>query len=221
MVAAILVLLAAAITLGGEQTRKVVRENQFLYPNPEFVGTPVAPAPMGAIVKILQQNGDWYRVSCQDHTGWLHRQAFGLEAVPAGLQGMLTGQAAPGPGRDEVALAGMGRKQPTRGGLIPQSGKAGPAGQDAQAAPEPGRDEVALAGKAEKMPLGQTFISMEKTGAVIQDQPLYAAPDVKSEVLGRLPAKSNVKVVHEKGSWLQVECRGKTGWLPVRAVKLD
>ena len=58
------------------QTMKVTQPNQSLYPDPDFVGTPIAPVPVGAEVSVQQQSGDWYKVEYQGKTGWLNRQAF-------------------------------------------------------------------------------------------------------------------------------------------------
>jgi uncharacterized protein YgiM (DUF1202 family) len=85
------------------------------------------------------------------------------------------------------------------------------------------RDEVALAGKAEKMPSPSALISrVGELATIKQDQQaLYAAPQAGSEVLARLPAATQVKVVAEADDWLKIDYQGKTGWLPARAVKAD
>ncbi len=60
---------------GWGEVLKVTQPNQSLYPDPDFASTPVAPVPVGAEVNVESQAGDWYKVTYQDKTGWLNRQA--------------------------------------------------------------------------------------------------------------------------------------------------
>jgi uncharacterized protein YgiM (DUF1202 family) len=101
----------------------VSQANQFLYPEPELAGTPIAPVPAGAAVKVLQQTADWRRVEYQGKTGWLPPWAFRNGAAPLDLRPILTGEGVKPTSRDEVALAGMAEKQPRGEEFKPVVGK--------------------------------------------------------------------------------------------------
>jgi hypothetical protein len=95
---------------GWGEVLKVTQPNQSLYPDPDFASTPVAPVPVGAEVNVESQAGDWYKVTYQDKTGWLNRQAvFQPAARPKfNLPGLLFGTPVKQTSSDEVALAGKG-----------------------------------------------------------------------------------------------------------------
>ena len=109
-----LVILALAILLGAAVpaaagTMKVSQANQSLHAEPNFSGTPIAPVPQGAEVNVLTISGDWFKVSYQGNTGWIHRQAFARTQAPKlGLPAMLFGGGVKQTSSDEVALAGKG-----------------------------------------------------------------------------------------------------------------
>jgi len=92
------------------ETMKVGQPNQSLYPDPDFGSAPVASVPVGAVVTVLQQSGDWYQVEYQGQRGWLNRQAFPAPAASSGFNplGLLTGAPVKETSSDEVALAGKG-----------------------------------------------------------------------------------------------------------------
>lgn len=92
------------------EVRTVGRDNQFLYPDPDFASTPIVAVPAGAEVNVESQVGDWYKVNYQGKSGWLNRQAF--LTLPASskfnLSGLLFGAPVKQTSSDEVALAGKG-----------------------------------------------------------------------------------------------------------------
>ena len=96
---------------GWGETLEVVQPDQFLYPDPDFAGTPMGAVPQGSRVQVVRQAGDWYKVNYQGMEGWLHRQAFPApKAQPSGLNlpGLLFGAPAKQTSSDEAALAGKG-----------------------------------------------------------------------------------------------------------------
>ena len=95
---------------GWGEVLKVTQPNQSLYPDPDFASTPVAPVPVGAEVNVESQAGDWYKVTYQDKTGWLNRQAVVRAAAGSqfNLPGLLFGTPVKQTSSDEVALAGKG-----------------------------------------------------------------------------------------------------------------
>ena len=95
---------------GWGEVLKVTQPNQSLYPDPDFGSTPVAPVPVGAEVNVESQAGDWYKVTYQDKTGWLNRQAVVQAAAGSqfNLPGLLFGTPVKQTSSDEVALAGKG-----------------------------------------------------------------------------------------------------------------
>ena len=95
---------------GWAEVLKVTQPNQSLYPDPDFACTPLAPVPEGAEVNVERQAGDWYKVSYQDKTGWIHRQAFPApkSGSAMSLPGLLFGTPVKQTSSDEVALAGKG-----------------------------------------------------------------------------------------------------------------
>lgn len=104
-----LLLLGAGSAWG--ETLKVSQENQSLYPDPDFAGTPIAPVPVGAEVNVERQVGDWYKVEYQGKTGWINRQAFPSpqdSSKLGDLQSLLFGSPVKETKSDEVALAGKG-----------------------------------------------------------------------------------------------------------------
>jgi uncharacterized protein YgiM (DUF1202 family) len=56
---------------------RVQEANQFLYPDPDTSSSPLGPVPVKARVKMLKQEGDWYKVEHQGKPGWLPIQAMG------------------------------------------------------------------------------------------------------------------------------------------------
>jgi uncharacterized protein YgiM (DUF1202 family) len=56
---------------------RVQEANQFLYPDPDTSSSPLGPVPVKARVKMLKQEGDWYKVEHQGKQGWLPIQAMG------------------------------------------------------------------------------------------------------------------------------------------------
>ncbi len=92
------------------QNMEVTQPNQSLYPDPDFAGAPVASVPVGALVTVLKQSGDWYQVEYQGQSGWLNRQAFPGPAAKSWfkLPELLTGAPVKETSSDEVALAGKG-----------------------------------------------------------------------------------------------------------------
>lgn len=94
---------------GWARSLTVTQPNQQIYQEPNFASTPVGPAPQGAKVNLIRQEGEWYKVDYQGTIGWLHRQAF-PEAAPAktDLSKMLFGGPVKETRTDEVALAGKG-----------------------------------------------------------------------------------------------------------------
>ena len=56
---------------------RVQEANQFLYPDPDAASGPLGPVPVEARVKMLKQEGDWYKVEYQGKQGWLPVQALG------------------------------------------------------------------------------------------------------------------------------------------------
>jgi hypothetical protein len=56
---------------------RVQEANQFLYPDPDTTSSPLGPVPVKARVKMLKQEGDWYKVEHQGKQGWLPIQAMG------------------------------------------------------------------------------------------------------------------------------------------------
>jgi hypothetical protein len=96
---------------GWAETLEVVQPNQYLYPDPDFAGSPVGAVPPGSRVQVVRQAGDWYKVNYQGLEGWIHRQAFPPPPPKAGglnLPGLLFGAPAKETTRDEAALAGKG-----------------------------------------------------------------------------------------------------------------
>lgn len=104
----VLVLLLPAAGWG--EVRTVGRDNQSLYPDPDFGSPPIMAVPAGAEVNIESQVGDWYKVTYQGKSGWINRQAF--LTLPASskfnLGGLLFGTPVKQTSSDEVALAGKG-----------------------------------------------------------------------------------------------------------------
>jgi hypothetical protein len=97
-------------TVWGE-TLEVIQPNQYLYPDPDFAGTPMGAVPEGSRVQVLRQAGDWYKVNYQGMEGWLNRQAFPAPKTPPSglnLPGLLFGAPVKQTSSDEVALAGKG-----------------------------------------------------------------------------------------------------------------
>ncbi len=102
------VALGAGAGLG--ETLKVAQPNQSLYPSADYAGTPIGPVPMCAVVNVVQQAGEWYKVEYQGKTGWLPRQAFPQPQTGSKfpLGGILFGGPVKETKSDEVALAGKG-----------------------------------------------------------------------------------------------------------------
>ncbi len=92
------------------ETLEVVQPNQYLYPDPDFAGSPMGAVPQGSRVQVERQAGDWYKVKYQGMEGWLHRQAFPAPKPQSGfnLPGLLFGAPVKQTSSDEVALAGKG-----------------------------------------------------------------------------------------------------------------
>jgi hypothetical protein len=92
------------------ETLEVIQPNQYLYPDPDFAGTPVGAVPQGSRVQVVRQAGDWYKVDYQGMEGWIHRQAFPAPRPGSkfSLPGLLFGAPAKETTSDEVALAGKG-----------------------------------------------------------------------------------------------------------------
>ncbi len=104
----VLVLLFPAA--GWSEVRTVGRDNQFLYPDPDFASPPIVAVPAGTEVNVENQVGDWYKVEFQGKSGWLNRHAF-LTLPPSSnfnLKGLLFGTPVKQTSSDEVALAGKG-----------------------------------------------------------------------------------------------------------------
>jgi hypothetical protein len=104
-----LAVLLLVATPGWARSLTVTQPNQQIYQEPNFASTTLGPAPQGAKVNLIRQEGEWYKVDYQGTIGWLHRQAF-PEAAPAktDLSKMLFGGPVKETRTDEVALAGKG-----------------------------------------------------------------------------------------------------------------
>jgi hypothetical protein len=110
LVALGLALLVLGPGTGWAETLEVTQPNQYLYPDPDFAGTPMGAVPAGSRVQVIRQAGDWYKVNYQGMEGWLNRQAFPTpQAAPKfSLPGLLFGAPVKETSSDEVALAGKG-----------------------------------------------------------------------------------------------------------------
>ncbi len=87
----------------------VSQPHQQLYSQPNFTSPPVGPVPQGSRVDLVRQEGDWYLVSFQGKSGWLHKVAVGTAtSIPGGFSGFLTAGPVQEAKTDEVALAGKG-----------------------------------------------------------------------------------------------------------------
>jgi uncharacterized protein YgiM (DUF1202 family) len=108
----LLLVLAALLcspVLAGAETMKVTLENQSLYAEPSYAGTPITTVPAGTDVNVVSTSGDWYKVEYQGNTGWMHRGAFAQAQTPKfNLPSMLFGGGVQQTKSDEVALAGKG-----------------------------------------------------------------------------------------------------------------
>jgi SH3-like domain-containing protein len=97
----------AATTLAGEPVAMSVQvKNGQIRATPSFLGKLVAPLSYGDRLQVLEQQGDWSKVSAPGgQTGWVHGSALTKKkiAMQAGSQNAQT--AASG---DEMALAGKG-----------------------------------------------------------------------------------------------------------------
>jgi uncharacterized protein YgiM (DUF1202 family) len=98
--------LAAAAIAAGPAAMSVQVKNGQIRANPSFLGKVLAPLNYGDRVQVLEQQGDWSKVSAAGgQTGWIHSTALTKKniAMKAGGQDAQTG----GSG-DEPALAGKG-----------------------------------------------------------------------------------------------------------------
>ncbi len=100
-------LLGWAAGEGQAQTFRTVQSAQKLYGSPSFTAESLGSVPDGAEVQVIQQSGDWYQVTYEGQSGWLHQQAFpGTKKFD--LSSVLKGKAVREAKTDEVALAGKG-----------------------------------------------------------------------------------------------------------------
>jgi uncharacterized protein YgiM (DUF1202 family) len=100
-----LVALAATTFADGPITSVQVKTGQ-MRATPTFLGKLVSPVTYGERLQVLEQQGDWSKVTAPDgQTGWVHNSALTKKkiAMKAGDQNAQTGASA-----DELALAGKG-----------------------------------------------------------------------------------------------------------------
>ena len=89
--------LAASVTVTTEQA--VIRKDK------RFFAPPVARVSYGTLIEVLEDQGDWRKVSYQDKQGWVHISAVQEKKFRlSSLLGEKAGEAS----KDEVALAGKG-----------------------------------------------------------------------------------------------------------------
>ena len=100
-----LIALAVTTLADGPVTSVQVKTGQ-IRATPSFLGKVVSPVNYGERLQVLEQQGDWSRVTAAGgQTGWVHNSALTKKkiAMSAGGQNAQTGASA-----DEMALAGKG-----------------------------------------------------------------------------------------------------------------
>jgi hypothetical protein len=103
-----LALMVSAMTLlaDGPTAMSVQVKNGQIRATPSFLGKLVAPLNYGDRLQVLEQQGDWSKVTAAGgQTGWVHTSALTKKkiALRAGAQDAQTGASG-----DELALAGKG-----------------------------------------------------------------------------------------------------------------
>jgi len=89
--------------VGGSATVKI--QSQHLFPRPVFYATPVGELEFGNTVTILEESGDWFRVSTPSGiTGWVHTTSLTGAVLTGGQIGSGSGDIT----SDEIMLAGRG-----------------------------------------------------------------------------------------------------------------
>ena len=100
-----LVTLAATALADGLMTSVQVRTGQ-MRETPSFFGKLVSPITYGERLQVLEQQGDWSKVSAPDgQTGWVHGSALTKKKIVMNAGDQNTQTAASG---DELTLAGKG-----------------------------------------------------------------------------------------------------------------
>ncbi|MGQ9655909.1 MAG: SH3 domain-containing protein [Thermodesulfobacteriota bacterium] len=92
------------------QALRVSLDHQLLYSSPDFASPPVGRVPLGSLVNLVQQEGDWMQVEHQGTVGWIHRTSLSQPGTGGPRTPLID---VPSPVRtttssDEVALAGKG-----------------------------------------------------------------------------------------------------------------
>jgi uncharacterized protein YgiM (DUF1202 family) len=101
-----LIALATAVLAAGPVAMNVQVKNAQVRATPSFLGALVAPLNYGDALQVLEQQGDWSKVTTGDgKTGWVHSSALTKKkiAMTAGNSNAQTGASG-----DELALAGKG-----------------------------------------------------------------------------------------------------------------
>jgi SH3-like domain-containing protein len=101
-----LIVMAASTLTAGPVTMNVQVKTSQIRATPSFLGTLVAPVNYGDRLEVLEQKGDWSRVTAPGgQTGWVHSSALTKKKVvmKGGDQTAQTGASG-----DELALAGKG-----------------------------------------------------------------------------------------------------------------
>ncbi len=88
---------------------EVTQTNQQLYKKPDFASTSLGSVPKGEAVRLLKEEGDWYRIDYKGKTGWMHQKAFVKDwSFKPDLKKVLFGPEVKQSQSDEAALAGKG-----------------------------------------------------------------------------------------------------------------
>jgi SH3-like domain-containing protein len=101
-----LIVLATAVLAAGPVAMNVQVKNAQVRATPSFLGALVAPLNYGDALQVLEQQGDWSKVTTRDgKTGWVHSSALTKKKIAMSAGGS---NAQTGASGDELALAGKG-----------------------------------------------------------------------------------------------------------------
>jgi len=104
-----LVVCVPAGSMTQAKSLEVTQTNQQLYKKPDFASTSLGSVPKGEAVRLLKEEGDWYRIDYNGKTGWMHQKAFVKDwSFKPDLKKVLFGPEVKQSQSDEAALAGKG-----------------------------------------------------------------------------------------------------------------
>ena len=105
----LLLLCLPAGSMAQVKSLEVTQTNQQLYKKPDFASTSLGSVPKGETVRLLKEEGDWYRIDYNGKTGWMHQKAFVKDwSFKPDLKKVLFGPEVKQSQSDEAALAGKG-----------------------------------------------------------------------------------------------------------------